>query len=56
MAELFAVFAAVGFAIVFTVVALVSRFLLICQPNEMIVPSVMVRMSEGMPDRDKRHG
>jgi len=39
MAEFFVVFAAVGFAIVFTVVALVSRFLLICQPNEAIVLS-----------------
>jgi len=39
MTDLFVVFAVVGFTLAFTIVAVVSRFLLICQPNEVIVLS-----------------
>lgn len=39
MLDFLVVFAAVGFTLAVTIVALVSRFLLICQPNEVIVLS-----------------
>jgi flotillin len=47
MAEFVVVFGAVGLVLVFTVVTFISRFLLICEPNEVIVLSGRRRR---MPD------